>query len=101
MEKIHEEERNIWKAEHERHNEKIAQAVWEAMQEQRKHNESISIVQLQKVPATTSGEREEKATAAAAHYHLVGCLLRKRRAWVHGFPCPISHETGLNLPVNR
>lgn len=39
MEKIHEEERNMWKAEHERQNKKIAQAVWEAMQEQRKHNE--------------------------------------------------------------
>ncbi|OXB80261.1 UNVERIFIED_CONTAM: hypothetical protein H355_009981, partial [Colinus virginianus] len=39
MEKIHEEERSVWKAEHERYNEKIAQAVWEAMQEQRKHNE--------------------------------------------------------------
>lgn len=41
MEKIHEEERNIWKAEHERQNKKIAQAVQEAMQEQRKHNEEI------------------------------------------------------------
>ncbi|XP_072216491.1 coiled-coil domain-containing protein 91 [Excalfactoria chinensis] len=41
MEKIHEEERNIWKAEHERQNKKIAQAVEEAMQEQRKHNEEI------------------------------------------------------------
>lgn len=39
MEKIHEEERDMWKAEHERHNKKIAQAVWEAAQEQRKHNE--------------------------------------------------------------
>ncbi|XP_015147920.2 coiled-coil domain-containing protein 91 isoform X2 [Gallus gallus] len=41
MEKIHEEERNMWKAEHERLNKKIAQAVWEAMQEQRRHNEEI------------------------------------------------------------
>ncbi|KAM6091442.1 coiled-coil domain-containing protein 91 isoform 4-T10 [Theristicus caerulescens] len=39
MEKIHAEERKMWKAEHDRH--KIAQAVWEAMQEQRKHNEEI------------------------------------------------------------
>jgi len=43
MEKIHEEERNMWKAEHERLNKKIAQAVWEAMQEQRRHNE-VSIL---------------------------------------------------------
>lgn len=37
MEKIHAEERKMWKAERDRH--KIAQAVWEAMQEQRKHNQ--------------------------------------------------------------
>ncbi|NXT37983.1 CCD91 protein, partial [Pelecanoides urinatrix] len=39
IEKIHAEERKMWKAEHDRH--KIAQAVWEAMQEQRKHNQEI------------------------------------------------------------
>ncbi|KFW94398.1 Coiled-coil domain-containing protein 91, partial [Phalacrocorax carbo] len=37
MEKIYAEERKIWKAECDRH--KIAQAVWEAMQEQRKQNQ--------------------------------------------------------------
>ncbi|XP_064318094.1 coiled-coil domain-containing protein 91 isoform X2 [Phalacrocorax carbo] len=39
MEKIYAEERKIWKAECDRH--KIAQAVWEAMQEQRKQNQEI------------------------------------------------------------
>ncbi|KAM6286074.1 coiled-coil domain-containing protein 91 isoform 1-T5 [Spheniscus humboldti] len=39
MEKIHAEERKMWKAERDRH--KIAQAVWEAMQEQRKHNQEM------------------------------------------------------------
>lgn len=39
MEKIHAEERKMWEAERDRHKEKIAQAVWEAMQEQRKHNQ--------------------------------------------------------------
>ncbi|XP_052645868.1 coiled-coil domain-containing protein 91 isoform X2 [Harpia harpyja] len=41
MEKIHAEERKMWEAERDRHEEKIAQAVWEAMQEQRKHNQEI------------------------------------------------------------
>ncbi|NXI71825.1 CCD91 protein, partial [Anseranas semipalmata] len=41
MEKIHEEERKMWEAERDRHKEKIAQAVQEAMQEQRKHNQEI------------------------------------------------------------
>ncbi|NXF60090.1 CCD91 protein, partial [Ciccaba nigrolineata] len=41
MEKMHAEERKIWEAERDRHKEKIAQAVWEAMQEQRKHNQEI------------------------------------------------------------
>lgn len=39
MEKIHAEERKSWEAERDRHKEKIAQAVCEAMQEQRKHNQ--------------------------------------------------------------
>ncbi|XP_009634830.1 coiled-coil domain-containing protein 91 [Egretta garzetta] len=39
MEKIHAEERKMWKAEHDRH--KIAQAVQEAMQEERKLNQEI------------------------------------------------------------
>ncbi|NWZ27283.1 CCD91 protein, partial [Asarcornis scutulata] len=41
MEKIHEEERKLWEAERDRHKEKIAQAVREAIQEQRKHNQEI------------------------------------------------------------
>ncbi|XP_068257810.1 LOW QUALITY PROTEIN: coiled-coil domain-containing protein 91 [Nyctibius grandis] len=41
LEKIHAEERKMWEAECDRHKEKIAQAVWEAMQEQRKHNQEI------------------------------------------------------------
>ncbi|XP_010217476.1 PREDICTED: coiled-coil domain-containing protein 91 [Tinamus guttatus] len=41
MEKIHAEERKMWEAERDTHKEKIAQAVLEAMQEQRKHNQEI------------------------------------------------------------
>lgn len=39
MEKIHAEERKMWEAERDRQKEKIAQAVREAMQEQRKLNQ--------------------------------------------------------------
>lgn len=39
MGKIHAEERKMWEAERDRHKEEIAQAVCEAMQEQRKHNQ--------------------------------------------------------------
>ncbi|NXA71285.1 CCD91 protein, partial [Mohoua ochrocephala] len=41
MEKIHAEERKLWEAECDSHKEKIAQAVSEAMQEQRKQNQEI------------------------------------------------------------
>lgn len=41
MEKIHAEERKLWEAERDSHREKIAQAVSEAMQEQRKQNQVI------------------------------------------------------------
>ncbi|NXE21592.1 CCD91 protein, partial [Ardeotis kori] len=41
MEKIHAEERKLWEAERDKHEEKIAQAVCEAIQEQRKHNQEI------------------------------------------------------------
>ncbi|CAN8212700.1 unnamed protein product [Coccothraustes coccothraustes] len=41
MEKIHAEERKLWEAERDTHREKIAQAVSEAMQEQRKQNQEI------------------------------------------------------------
>ncbi|KAJ7408820.1 Coiled-coil domain-containing protein 91 [Willisornis vidua] len=41
MEKIHAEERKMWEAERDSHKEKIAQAVSEAMQEQRKQNQEI------------------------------------------------------------
>ncbi|NXH15667.1 CCD91 protein, partial [Bucco capensis] len=41
MERIHAEERKMWEAEQERHKEKIAQAISEAMQEQKKHNQEI------------------------------------------------------------
>ncbi|NXR07595.1 CCD91 protein, partial [Semnornis frantzii] len=41
MEKIHAEERKMWEAERDRHKDEIAQAVWEAMQEQRNHNQEI------------------------------------------------------------
>ncbi|NXK67143.1 CCD91 protein, partial [Sylvietta virens] len=39
LEKIHAEERKLWEAERDSHREKIAQAVSEAMQEQRKQNQ--------------------------------------------------------------
>ncbi|NXA50931.1 CCD91 protein, partial [Nothocercus julius] len=41
MEKVHAEERKMWEAERDTYKEKIAQAVLEAMQEQRKHNQEI------------------------------------------------------------
>uniref|UniRef100_A0A8D2NP12 Coiled-coil domain containing 91 n=1 Tax=Zosterops lateralis melanops TaxID=1220523 RepID=A0A8D2NP12_ZOSLA len=41
MEKIHAEERKLWEAECDSHREQIAQAVSEAMQEQRKQNQEI------------------------------------------------------------
>ncbi|NWU12362.1 CCD91 protein, partial [Cephalopterus ornatus] len=41
MEKIHAEERKMWEAERDSHKEKIAQAVSEAMQEQRRQNQEI------------------------------------------------------------
>ncbi|NWV59717.1 CCD91 protein, partial [Malurus elegans] len=41
MEKIHAEERKLWEAERDSHKEKIAQAVSEAMREQRKQNQEI------------------------------------------------------------
>ncbi|XP_051484688.1 coiled-coil domain-containing protein 91 isoform X1 [Apus apus] len=41
MEEIHAEERKMWEAECDRHKEKIAEAVSEAMQEQRKRNQEI------------------------------------------------------------
>ncbi|KFW85991.1 Coiled-coil domain-containing protein 91, partial [Manacus vitellinus] len=41
MEKIHAEERKMWEAERDSHKEKIAQAVSEAMEEQRKQNQEI------------------------------------------------------------
>ncbi|NXT64695.1 CCD91 protein, partial [Chaetops frenatus] len=41
MEKIHAEERKLWEAERDSHKEKVAQAVSEAMQEQRKLNQEI------------------------------------------------------------
>ncbi|NXK86480.1 CCD91 protein, partial [Formicarius rufipectus] len=41
MEKIHAEERKMWEAERDSHKEEIAQAVSEAMQEQRKQNQEI------------------------------------------------------------
>ncbi|NXC11639.1 CCD91 protein, partial [Orthonyx spaldingii] len=41
MEKIHAEERKLWEAERDSHQEKITQAVSEAMKEQRKQNQEI------------------------------------------------------------
>ncbi|NXG10504.1 CCD91 protein, partial [Sakesphorus luctuosus] len=60
MEKIHAEERKMWEAERDSHKEKIAQAVSEAMQEQRKQNQEIvkeALIEEQK--------RSEKAVEEA------------------------------------
>ncbi|NXX49770.1 CCD91 protein, partial [Tricholaema leucomelas] len=60
MGKIHAEERKMWEAERDRHKEKIAQAVCEAMQEQRKHNQEIV-----KEALMEERKRSEKAIEAA------------------------------------
>ncbi|NXC64873.1 CCD91 protein, partial [Aleadryas rufinucha] len=60
MEKIHAEERKLWEAERGSHKEKIAQAVSEAMQEQRKQNQEIV-----KEALMEEQERSEKAIEEA------------------------------------
>ncbi|KAM6291231.1 LOW QUALITY PROTEIN: coiled-coil domain-containing protein 91 [Porphyrio hochstetteri] len=60
MEKLHREERKMWEAERETHKEKIALAVREAMQEQRKHNQEIV-----KEALTEEQKRSEKAIEEA------------------------------------
>ncbi|NWX64699.1 CCD91 protein, partial [Promerops cafer] len=60
MEKIHAEERKLWEAERDSHREKIAQAVSEAMQEQRKQNQEIVKEALMK-----EQKRSEKAVEEA------------------------------------
>ncbi|XP_053932310.1 coiled-coil domain-containing protein 91 isoform X1 [Cuculus canorus] len=60
MEKIHAEERKMWEEERDRHKEKIAQAVQEAMQEQRKRNQEIVKEALMK-----EQKRSEKAIEEA------------------------------------
>ncbi|KAF2979783.1 hypothetical protein EK904_012807, partial [Melospiza melodia maxima] len=60
MEKIHAEERKLWEAERDSHREKIAQAVSEAMQEQRKQNQ-----ELVKEALLEEQKRSEKAIEEA------------------------------------
>ncbi|XP_059701813.1 coiled-coil domain-containing protein 91 isoform X3 [Haemorhous mexicanus] len=60
MEKIHAEERKLWEAERDSHREKIAQAVSEAMQEQRKQNQ-----ELVKEALMEEQKRSEKAIEEA------------------------------------
>ncbi|KAF1525849.1 Coiled-coil domain-containing protein 91, partial [Eudyptula minor] len=84
MEKIHAEERKMWKAERDRH--KIAQAVWEAMQEQRKHNQ-----EMVKEALMEEQKRSEKAIEEAVkrtREELMEYIKEQKRVsyqWLMGF----------------
>ncbi|NWQ95431.1 CCD91 protein, partial [Burhinus bistriatus] len=86
MEKIHAEERKMWEAERDRHKEKIAQAVWEAMQEQRKHNQEIV-----KEALMEEQKRSEKAIEEAVkrtREELMEYIKEQKRVsyqWLMGF----------------
>ncbi|NWZ58797.1 CCD91 protein, partial [Haliaeetus albicilla] len=86
MEKIHAEERKMWEAERDRHKEKIAQAVWEAMQEQRKHNQEIV-----KEALMEEQKRSEKAIEEAVkrtREELMEYIKEQKRVsyqWLTGF----------------
>ncbi|NXK04973.1 CCD91 protein, partial [Herpetotheres cachinnans] len=86
MEKIHTEERKMWEAERDRHKEKIAQAVWEAMQEQRKHNQEIV-----KEALMEEQKRSEKAIEEAVkktREELMEYIKEQKRVsyqWLMGF----------------
>ncbi|XP_072780020.1 coiled-coil domain-containing protein 91 isoform X3 [Taeniopygia guttata] len=71
MEKIHAEERKLWEAERDSHREKIAQAVSEAMQEQRKQNQEIvkeAIMEEQKQSEKAIEEAVKRTTEELMEY---------------------------------
>ncbi|XP_009693866.1 PREDICTED: coiled-coil domain-containing protein 91 [Cariama cristata] len=77
MEKIHAEERKMWEAERDRNKEKIAQAVGEAMQEQKKHNQEIV-----KEALMEEQKRSEKAVEEAVkrtREELMGYIKEQKR----------------------
>ncbi|NXV20904.1 CCD91 protein, partial [Cepphus grylle] len=86
MEKIHAEERKMWEAERDRHKEKIAQAVWEAMEDQRKHNQEIV-----KEALMEEQKRNEKAIEEAVkrtREELMEYIKEQKRVsyqWLTGF----------------
>ncbi|NWW85129.1 CCD91 protein, partial [Rhynochetos jubatus] len=86
MEKIHTEERKMWEAERDRHKENIAQAVWEAMQEQRKHNQEVV-----KEALMEEQKRSEKAIEEAVkrtREELMEYIKEQKRVsyqWLMGF----------------
>ncbi|NWR62472.1 CCD91 protein, partial [Bucorvus abyssinicus] len=86
LEKIHAEERKVWEAERERHEEKIAQAVREAMQDQRNHNQEIV-----KEALTEEQKRSEKAIEEAVkrtREELMEYIKEQKRVscqWLMGF----------------
>nr|XP_021390767.1 coiled-coil domain-containing protein 91 isoform X2 [Lonchura striata domestica] len=71
MEKIHAEERKLWEAERDSHREKIAQAVSEAMQEQRKQNQEIvkeALMEEQKQSEKAIEEAVKRTTEELMEY---------------------------------
>ncbi|NXF05894.1 CCD91 protein, partial [Smithornis capensis] len=86
MEKIHAEERKMWEAERDGHKEKIAQAVSEAMQEQRKQNQEIV-----KEALMEEQKRSEKAIEEAVRRtreELMEYIKEQKRVsyqWLMGF----------------
>ncbi|NXY67842.1 CCD91 protein, partial [Glareola pratincola] len=86
MEQIHAEERKMWEAERDRHKEKISQAVCEAMEEQRKHNQEIV-----KEALMEEQKRNEKAIEEAVkrtREELMEYIKEQKRVsyqWLMGF----------------
>ncbi|NXV49699.1 CCD91 protein, partial [Uria aalge] len=86
MEKIHAEERKMWEAERDRHKETLAQAVWEAMEDQRKHNQEIV-----KEALMEEQKRNEKAIEEAVkrtREELMEYIKEQKRVsyqWLTGF----------------
>ncbi|XP_027558315.1 coiled-coil domain-containing protein 91 isoform X2 [Neopelma chrysocephalum] len=77
--KIHAEERKMWEAERDNHKEKIAQAVSEAMEEQRKQNQEIV-----KEALMEEQKRSEKAIEEAVkrtREELMEYIKEQRREW--------------------
>ncbi|NXW29682.1 CCD91 protein, partial [Phaetusa simplex] len=86
MEKIHAEEKKIWEAEHDRHKEKIAQAVREAMEDQRKHNQEIvkeALIEEQKRNAKAIEEAVKRTREELMEY--IKEQKRVSYQWLMGF----------------